>query len=66
MITPEQQKIIDGINQMPHFDMCKHWRFAPPGDSFFDPRLPYHQVFRDRLFGHFHGFTPEISKALGV
>jgi len=52
------------INAMSHFDMCSLWRFAPSGHPWFDTSLPYAEVFRARLFGHFGGFTPEISKAL--
>ena len=64
-ITPEQQKIIDKINNMEHYEMCLLWRFAPVGHSYFDATLPYHDVFKKRLFEHFGGFTPEISKSLG-
>lgn len=62
--TPEQQKIIDQINSMSQFDMCALWRFAPSGHPYFDSTLPYAEVFKTRLFGHFGGFTPAISKAL--
>jgi len=62
--TPEQQAVIDKINQMGHFEMCSLWRFAPSGHPYFDDRLPYFRIFANRLFKHFGGFTPEISKAL--
>jgi hypothetical protein len=49
---------------MNHFEMCYLWRHAPAGHLYFDKRLPYHEVFWERLFNHFGGFTPEISKSL--
>ena len=61
----EIQKTIDKINQMSHYDMCELWRFAPSGHPYFDNTLPYHEVFKERLFKHFGGFTSEISKQLG-
>jgi hypothetical protein len=63
-LTPEQQEVINKINEMSQFDMCALWRFAPPGHPYFDSTLPYAEHFKARLFGHFGGFTPEISKAL--
>ena len=62
--TPEQQKTINAINQMGHYEMCSLWRFAPSGHPYFDKTLPYYKVFEERLFKHFGGFTPEISKSL--
>lgn len=62
--TPEQQEIIDRINQMSQFEMCSLWRYTPTGHIYFDSTLPYAEVFKKRLFDHFGGFTPEISKAL--
>ena len=63
-ITPEQQQTIKRINEMSHYDMCSMWRFAPAGHPYFDCTLPYAEVFKARLFVHFGGFSPEISKAL--
>ena len=62
--TAEQQETIDKINSMTQFDMCKLWRFAPSGHPYFDSALPFFEVFKTRLFDHFGGFTPAISKAL--
>lgn len=62
--TPEQQKVIDKINQMSHYSMCSLCRFAPSGHPYFDKTLPYADIFEERLFKHFGGFTPEISKSL--
>lgn len=63
-MTQEQQQIINHINEMSHRDMCSLWRFAPSGHPYFDKTLPYAEVFKARLFDHFGGFSPEISKAL--
>ena len=62
--TPEQQEQIDIINNMSHYEMCKFHRYASLGHIFFDKRLPFSEVFKTRLFDHFGGFTPEISKKL--
>lgn len=62
--TPEQQAVIDKINKMGHYEMCYLWRFAPSGHPYFDDNLPYAEIFKKRLFKHFGGFTPEISKSL--
>lgn len=63
-LTPEQQETLDKINQMSQFEMCALWRHAPTGHPYFDTTGPYAHAFEDRLFNHFGGFTPEISKAL--
>ena len=64
-LTKEQQQQIDTINSMDHTSMCRLWRFAPCGHQFFDTTKPYHEIFKKRLFDHFGGFTPEISKSIG-
>ena len=63
-ITPDQQVVIDHINGMGHKEMCRMWRYAPPGHPYFRHNLPYFEVFRSRLFDWFGGFTPEISKEI--
>jgi len=65
-MTPEEiQKEIDIINNMSHKEMCSLWRFSKLGRKYFDATLPFHDIFKKRLFEHFGGFTPEISKELG-
>jgi hypothetical protein len=51
------------IKAMTQMEMCRMWRYAS-FHPYFDKRLPFFQVFHDRLFGELGGFTPEISKAL--
>ena len=63
--TPEEQAEIDTINQMSHHEMCRLWRFAPGGHPYFDSTKPCSEVFKRRLFEHFGGFNPAISKSLG-
>jgi len=57
--------VIDKINNMSHIEMCRLWRFAPSGHPYFDSTQPYYKIFRARLYDHFGGFTPEISKEIG-
>jgi hypothetical protein len=65
--TEQQIKdALDRIEKMDHYTMCRLWRFAPTGSEiYFRSDLPTGDAFRKRLFEHFHGFTPEISKDLG-
>ena len=66
METEDKTKeIIGKINNMTHYELCKLWRFASSGHPYFDKTLPYFEVFEDRLFKHFGGFTPAISKSIG-
>ena len=64
-LTKEQKVEIDKINSMEHESMCRLWRFAPSEHEWFDKTKPYSEIFRKRLFEHFGGFTPEISKSIG-
>ena len=62
----EIQEALEKISKMEHYAMCRAWRFAPPGtEILFRSDLPTADAFKERLFKHFGGFTPEISKALG-
>lgn len=54
------------IEEMEQFEMCRLWRFAPAGSEiYFRSDLPTSVAFKERLFTHFGGFTPSISKSLG-
>lgn len=57
------EKLKSEIDSMSHYQMCSVWRFAKTGD----PRIMGEagDYFKKRLFEHFGGFTPEISKDLG-
>ena len=65
-ITKEEiESALKSIESMDHFTMCRLWRFAPAGSEiYFDSTLPTGEAFKKRLFEHFGGFTPEISKEL--
>lgn len=51
------------IDAMSHEEMCRHWRFAKVGDPLLQGEAGFY--FKSRLFDHFGGFTPEISKRIG-
>ncbi len=59
------------IDAMEHYAMCAAWRFAKDADPRFRSDLiasdgkSLGDHFKERLYDHFGGFTPEISKSLG-
>lgn len=61
----EIQQAMNEIHNMDHFTMCKIWRFGGK-EIYFRDDLPTSELFKERLFKHFGGFTPPISKALGL
>lgn len=62
----EIDKALAEIETMDHYTMCHKWRFSPIGSEiYFRKDLPTAAAFGKRLFIHFGGFTPEISKQLG-
>lgn len=63
-LTKEELEVIERINKMTHYDMCSMWRSSLFGHPYFDTTKPYYEIFKKRLFNHFGGFTPEISKSL--
>ncbi len=66
--TQEQvDKAMEEIANMDHYTMCQMWRNAPIGQPniYFRNDLPTGKAFSDRLFNHFGGFTPAISKSIG-
>ena len=63
MIQEEDEKLKATIDNLSHYEMCKIWRFAKSGNPYTLGEVG--QYFKDRLFKHFGGFTPEISKSLG-
>jgi hypothetical protein len=58
----EMKKEIDALT---HEQMCRMWRFGTLKKEWSDSRNPLSTYFSDRLFKHFGGFTPEISKKIG-
>ena len=69
MYTPQQPtyELTPGlkaqIDAMDHYQMCRLWRLASTGNPLIMGETG--QYFKERLFTHFGGFTPEISKSLG-
>lgn len=53
------------IDALSHECMCRHWRFGTGKREWFDTSNPLSEYFKNRLFVHFGGFTPEISKRIG-
>lgn len=64
-LTTAERFEIEIIESMSHEEMCKLWRSAPSGHIYFDSSKPYAEIFSKRLFEHFGGITPEISKRIG-
>lgn len=65
--TPKDiEDALKKIEDMDQYTMCKLWRYAPTGSEiYFRSDLPTGEAFKNRLFKHFGGFTPEISKSIG-
>jgi hypothetical protein len=53
------------VDALTHEQMCRLWRFGGGNPKYFDRTEPISGYFKDRLFKHFDGFTPEISKKIG-
>jgi len=54
---------IEKINNLSHIEMVQIWRFAEPGHPYTTD--PLFEFFKKRLFEHFGGITPSISKIVG-
>jgi len=66
-LTKEQVELtLKKIESMSQLEMCRLWRFAPKGtELYFKKDTVIGDAFNDRLWKHFKGFTPSISKKLG-
>lgn len=58
------QHIKNQIDAMSHVALCKTWRFASVGDPLLQGEAG--EYLKERLFVHFGGFTPQISKGIGL
>jgi hypothetical protein len=56
---------IEILNELTQYQMCYMWRFHVGNPDYFDNTKEISKSFSHRLFNHFGGFTPEISKQLG-
>jgi hypothetical protein len=59
------KKYKEEIDSLTHEQMCSHWRFGTGKPEWFDSRCKESEYFKDRLFIHFGGFNPNISKKIG-
>ncbi len=69
MNKPTQEQIeaaLKRIEELDHYEMCRIWRFgtSDEGDILLRNDLPTGAAFKNRLFTHFGGYTPQISKAM--
>lgn len=62
MATLNQQKA--EIDNLSHEQMARYWRFGTGKKEWYDSTKPISVYFRERLYVHFGGFTPEISKRI--
>jgi hypothetical protein len=60
-LTEEEYK--SRIDALTHEQLAFKWRFAPCGDPLLTGNAG--KYFTDRLFKHFGGITPELSKNMG-
>lgn len=51
------------IDKMTHYELARMWRFGELGNKYLQGEVG--EYFKRRLFDHFGGFTPELSKRLG-
>lgn len=61
----EIEEALAEIETLDHYDMCRMWRFGEAKPIYLRNDIPTGAAFSKRLFQHFGGFTPEISKSLG-
>lgn len=57
------EKEKEQIDGMTHEQLAYLWRNAPTGHPLLQDETG--QYFKKRLFEHFGGFTPELSKRIG-
>ena len=60
ILTDELKSEIDNLS---HTEMASIWRFGDSNNIYFQGEVG--DYFKDRLFKHFGGFNPSISKGLG-
>ena len=59
----EEQK--DEVNNLSHEQIAKFWRYGNGKKEWYDATNPISTYFTDRLYVHFGGITPQISKRIG-
>ena len=62
--TPEEiEESKKKIDEMSHEELASMWRFGHLDNKLLQGEVG--QYFKDRLFNHFGGFNPTLSKSLG-
>lgn len=51
------------IDNMSHEEMASLWRFGDSSNKYLQGEVG--EYFKDRLFNHFGGFNPSLSKRIG-
>lgn len=59
----EVEQLKKEIDNMTHEEMAKLWRFGDSSNKFLQGEVG--KYFSDRLFNHFGGFNPLLSKKIG-
>ena len=59
----DESAALAAIDALSHDDMCRLWRFAPPGHPYFRRDLPYFERFEAR-FAKLGGWTASASKRI--
>ena len=62
-ISMDNNQLKNKIDSMSHYEMCRLWRFDEGNNPLLQGEVG--DYFADRLFKHFGGFTPAISKSIG-
>lgn len=57
------EKLKNEIDKMSHEEMSKIWRFSSSSNKYLQGEVG--EYFKDRLFNHFGGFNPSLSKKIG-
>lgn len=57
------EKLKEEIDSLSHEELARIWRFGKSSDKRLQGEAG--EYFRDRLFKHFGGFNPNLSKRLG-
>jgi len=59
----ELTKLKNEIDEMSHEQLAKLWRFGDSSDKYLQGDAG--SYLKDRLFNHFGGFNPNLSKRIG-
>jgi hypothetical protein len=63
-VSEEVQSAINDVNNMTHYELARLWRFGTSDHLYIKTPAIFDAVM-NRLFEHFGGITPSISKQVG-